>query len=409
MRFSITVLLLLLLSYQSSAQCQGGRYRDKIFPLVDIESDIVYGQNQTYADVTEELLVDVYQPVGDMVASRPLVIFAHGGYFLGGDKADDSVAPICADLAKMGYVTASISYRLGIPIQLPLDAPFMEAIMRAVHDMRASVRYFRKTVAEDGNPYNINPDEIYIGGVSAGGFITLHLAYMDEDEVPSTINTSNPGLGGGLEGLSGHAEYSSQVKGIISIAGAIGDTTWIEQGDLPAFLSHGSEDTVVPFGSDMLTLLGAFDVSEVDGSSSIHEKLNELEIENCFEIYWGQDHVPQQNLELYYDTTLSVVSNFLSHLVCPSIPLDCDYRTITASLDEDNLVEDLFLYPNPSNGIVILNESNARIIQVLDSFGKKVNVRISRNQLQTDELDAGVYLVEIEKKGRRFTEKLVVN
>jgi len=48
--------------------------------------------------------------------------------------------------------------------------------------------------------------------------------------------------------LSGHAEYSSQVKGIISIAGAIGDTTWIEQGDLPAFLSHGSEDTVVPFG-----------------------------------------------------------------------------------------------------------------------------------------------------------------
>jgi len=193
MRFFTGVLLFSLLSIELSAQCEGGRYRDKIFPLVDIESvplvdiesDIVYGQNQTYADVTEELLVDVYQPIGDTTTLRPLVIFAHGGYFLGGDKADESVAPICTDLAKMGYVTASISYRLGIPLQLPLDAPFMEAIMRAVHDMRASVRYFRKTVAEDGNPYRINPDEIYVGGVSAGGFITLHLAYMDEDELPS--------------------------------------------------------------------------------------------------------------------------------------------------------------------------------------------------------------------------------
>jgi len=409
MRFFTGVLLFSLLSIELSAQCEGGRYRDKIFPLVDIESDIVYGQNQTYADVTEELLVDVYQPIGDTTTLRPLVIFAHGGYFLGGDKADESVAPICTDLAKMGYVTASISYRLGIPLQLPLDAPFMEAIMRAVHDMRASVRYFRKTVAEDGNPYRINPDEIYVGGVSAGGFITLHLAYMDEDELPSTINTANPGLGGGLEGLSGHAEYSSQVKGIISIAGAIGDTTWIEQGDLPAFLSHGSEDTVVPFGSEMLTLIGLFDVSEVDGSSSIHAKMEELDIDNCFEIYWGQDHVPQQNLELYFDTTLSIVSNFLSHMVCPSVPLDCDYRTITASLSEEKLEEEVLLYPNPSSGIVYLAESNARIIGVYDSFGKRIGVRTSRNQLHTDELSAGVYIVEIEKNERRFTKKLVVN
>jgi len=65
----------------------------------------------------------------------------------------------------------------------------------------------------------------------------------------------------------------------------------------------------------LLTLIGLFDVSEVDGSSSIHAKMEELDIDNCFEIYWGQDHVPQQNLELYFDTTLSIVSNFLSHMV----------------------------------------------------------------------------------------------
>jgi len=329
MRRPLLILTLALLFINVlHSQCENGRYRNQLFPVVTTNSDIVYGQNLTYDGQTQDLLLDVYKPSGDIQTSRPLVIFAHGGYFVGGDKADESVKPICEELAKMGYVTASIGYRLGIPIQLPLDAPFMEAIMRAVHDMRAAVRFFRKSVDIDGNPYGIDPNEIYVGGVSAGGFISLHLAYLDEDEVPANINTSNPGLGGGLEGNSGNPGYSSEIKGIISIAGAIGDTLWIESGDVPAFLSHGSEDSVVPFGSDTLSLFGLFDVAEVDGSSSIHAKLNDLNIENCFEIYWGQDHVPQQDIEMYFDTTLSIVSNFLSHLICPATPLDCEYREL---------------------------------------------------------------------------------
>src|SRR5690606_13040221 len=107
------------------------------------------GQNQTHADVNEQLLLDVYMPSGDSETMRPLVIFAHGGYFLGGSKEGNDVVPICQDLARMGYVTASIDYRLGIPIQLPLDGPFMEAIMRGVQDMRAAIRFFRKSVAEN--------------------------------------------------------------------------------------------------------------------------------------------------------------------------------------------------------------------------------------------------------------------
>lgn len=399
----------MLVQVLSFAQCEDGRYRDKIFPMVDIQTDIAYGQNMTYAGENQELLLDVYKPTGDTETSRPLVIMAHGGYFLGGNKGDDSVAPICADLAKMGYVTASISYRLGVPVVMPLDAPFMEAIMRAVQDMRAAVRFFRKSVDQNGNPYGINPDEIYVGGVSAGGFIALHLAYLDEDEIPPIINTSNPGLGGGIEGSSGNPGYSSEPKAILSIAGAIGDMQWIEQGDMPAFLSHGSEDTVVPFGSDTLSLFGLFDIAEVDGSSSIADRMDDLNISHCFEIYWGQDHVPQQNLELYYDTTLSIVSNFLSHYVCPETPLDCEYRSILASVEEDDQEPDLIIYPNPSSTYVYLSNKDARILGMKDATGKNVDVQQSRSNIDIQGLKAGIYLVEIEKKGRRFTRKLVVN
>lgn len=193
-------ILMLFINLNFFAQCENGRYRDQIFPLISVTSDIAYGQNENFNGQVEMLKLDVYQPLEDTENLRPLVIFAHGGYFLGGDKADDTVVPLCDGLAKMGYVTSSIGYRLGIPLQFPLDAPFMEAIVRAVHDMRAAIRFFRKSAAEDGNPYGINPNEIYVGGVSAGGFVALHLAYLDEDEIPPIINFSNPGLGVGTKG-----------------------------------------------------------------------------------------------------------------------------------------------------------------------------------------------------------------
>ena len=100
----------------------------------------------------------------------------------------------------MGYVTASFSYRLGIDNLFDFQTSFVEAVWRGVHDSRAAVRYFRKSV-EMGNPYHIDPERIYLGGVSAGGFIAMHHAYVDEEsEIPTYIDESEPGLGGGLEG-----------------------------------------------------------------------------------------------------------------------------------------------------------------------------------------------------------------
>ena len=81
-----------------------GRYVEEIFDNVDVTT-------VTYSDV-HNLSMDIYQPVGDDVTNRPVIIFAHGGTFIFGSKNNSTVVELCERFAKRGYVTASINYRL---------------------------------------------------------------------------------------------------------------------------------------------------------------------------------------------------------------------------------------------------------------------------------------------------------
>ncbi len=375
MKHLYVISITMLMAFFTNAQCENGRYRDMIFTDYVSTENVEYGSNFLFNGDPEVLLMDVYEPENDTETARPLVIFAHGGFFIAGDKDGTEVKPACIDMAKMGYVTASINYRLGFPIQLELEQPMTEAVLRGVHDMKAAVRWFRKDVAENGNTFAIDPDEIYIAGVSAGGFIVLQHAYIDDlSELPGVIDFANPGLGGGIEGESGNAGYSSEIKAIVSIAGAISDSTYIESGDVPACLFHGTGDTVVPFDSDILVIAGTFPVTEVDGGNSVDQKLTELGITHCFEIYEGQGHVPSDGNDAYYDTTLSIMSNFISHFVC-DIELDCSYREIEVGIEETNLAEWVNIFPNPSEGtiqVVSTNNSTNIKLKIFDSTGRLV-------------------------------------
>ncbi|MFM9985127.1 MAG: alpha/beta hydrolase fold domain-containing protein [Flavobacteriales bacterium] len=389
---------LICTSFASKSQCESGRYRDIIFTELDIVNDVTYGNNLSYNGAAADLKMDVYMPSGDLEELRPLVIFLHGGFFVTGDKSGTEVVPACQDLAKMGYVTASINYRLGVTAQLELAQPMAEAVLRSVQDVKAAIRFFRKDVAENGNSYRVNTDQIFIAGVSAGGFATLHAAYMQDDEIAPIVDQSGNGLAGGAEGESGNPGYSSDFLGVISIAGAIGDTTWIEAGDKPACLAHGTGDTVVPFDSDMLIIGGFLEVSEVDGSNSIDQKLSELGVEHCFEIYEGQGHVPSDESTAYYDTTLSIISNFLSHFVC-AIDLDCSYREIAAGVELAPDFKPVLIYPNPAGDFATLHlpVASTGILQVFNTSGQLVfssNIKGELNpQLDLRNLPNGLYQV----------------
>jgi para-nitrobenzyl esterase len=398
--------LAFLPSVLAYGQCDGLRYREFIFSEVQQTSDLVYGRNANYEGDSLDLLLDVFEPVNDQEALRPLVIFAHGGFFLFGEKEGSEVVPACEDLAKMGYVSASINYRLGFPFTDPLSGPMTEAVMRGVQDMKAAIRYFRRTAAEDGNPWRINPDEIYIAGVSAGGYICLHLAYLDDEaELPDYLNLENPGLSGGLEGDSGNEGYSSEVNAIISIAGALGDSTWVKESDEPACLFHGDNDNTVPYGSDFQMILGVVPVIEVDGSASVSSRMDNLGLTHCFETYEGQDHVPSVNQEAYYDTTLSIITNFLSHFICES-EFDCAYREIAVNLDEQP-ISTLAIYPVPSSGIIYVNGIGPCELRILDYSGRVILTSAETDSIDISNLTQGVYMLEIITGHQRLFRRIV--
>ena len=97
-----------------------------------------------------DLHVDIFRPDNDSV--YPAVIMIHGGGWNSGDRSLQ--VPMAQRIAKAGYVTIPVEYRL-IP----------EALYPAgLHDIKTVVRWVRKNAKK----YGVDPDRIAVSGCSAG-------------------------------------------------------------------------------------------------------------------------------------------------------------------------------------------------------------------------------------------------
>ncbi|MFL5765751.1 MAG: alpha/beta hydrolase fold domain-containing protein [Bacteroidia bacterium] len=411
----------------ASAQCPGNRYHDFSFPITPIKTtNVTYGSNIKETGSPQTLLMDVYQPAADTATMpRALVIVAHGGSFIGGTKTGSDVVPLCNDLAKLGYVSASIEYRLGMnnfPFPGPDSADATAAVMRAVQDGRAAVRYFRKNARVGGNTYKIDTNNIFFMGVSAGGFIALQLAYLDQmSEFPTYVDTTQPGLSGGLEGISGNPGYSSDVKAIVNICGALGDTAWMHAGDEPVMSFHGTADQTVPYNSDTIVLSGFYPLLVVDGSWTVHQRANAVGIENCFETFEGADHTPEiaggtaATQAAYYDTIITETRNFLEHQVC-GVPLICTKNTSPIlGVHEIAADAEFNVYPNPSRSEATVDlaafKGNPVNIVLFDAMGRQVknvmDIRTDKYTLTRDQLPSGIYFMNILCDGKLYSKKVM--
>jgi para-nitrobenzyl esterase len=402
MKHSILVLTFLSLSFASQAQfdCSNGRYSTEVFSSVQLLSDITYGQATNVQGNSQSLELDLYLPQGDTSSSRPLLIMAHGGSFIGGNKTGTDVVPICQKFAKLGYVVASIEYRLGFGGFLPNEETATAAVFRATSDMKAAIRFFRKDAATS-NIYKINPDFIFAGGVSAGAFMALHAAYLDqESEVPASINLTEFG---GIEGNSGNPGYSSEIKAVVNLCGAIGDSAWINVGDVPCLSMHGTNDGTVPYGSDIITVLFV-PLLEVDGSASIHERMVNVGVPSTFISWPNADHVPFVSSLTYQESVFENMVPFLfDQLGCSSTGLD-DFASAS---------DQIRLYPNPSNDnfSVGLLSSSASILEIFDLSGRSVYSQELLNApstVSTAGLANGLYTVKLSSSEKSFWTKLVV-
>ncbi|REJ80528.1 MAG: T9SS C-terminal target domain-containing protein [Bacteroidetes bacterium] len=410
--FSVSLLLTLQASAQTVVNCSLPRYDQEIFSSVDISSNIVYGSAVDANGVTQTLTLDVYQPSGDTASQRPLIIWVHGGSFLSGTKNDVDVVALSTRFAKRGYVCASIKYRLGIPFPQN-ETNATKAVYRAMQDMRAAVRFFRKDAASV-NDYKIDSDMIFGGGSSAGAFTALHLAYLDEvSEIPSVIDTVQMG---NLEGSSGNPGYPSHISGVINLCGALGSKNYIKLGDAPLVSMHGPVDQTVPYGTDIIYLLGVFPLMQVDGSHTIHDHANTIGLQNSMYTYFGAGHVPYVSSSAYMDTTVKFVSNFLYGLMgCqPSDPNPLPNTFITTGIDflsNDNYAS---IYPNPADKeFRIESESIVYKAEVYALDGKLIHVENFQGEkkvsINSEKIASGNYMIRLHTEKGILRIKAIKN
>tara|TARA_Y100001970_G_scaffold290273_1_gene423332 strand:- start:27505 stop:28641 length:1137 start_codon:yes stop_codon:yes gene_type:complete len=288
MNFLILVILLLSTTYT-----QDIRYVDEVFSDVVKTEDVIYANSPDLPFIflfewnTQDidLDMDIYEPQGDTLTNRPLILFFHSGAFFSGNNELDDMVDLSIASAKRGYVAASVNYRLGLNVLSTYSGE--RAVYRGVQDASAAIRYFR----EHHELYNINPNKIFIWGSSAGSFIGLHLAYSEDDERPESTfgGNSDPDLGC-IDCVGNDFLHSSKPNAIVSCWGAIGDLNWIDpENNIPAIMFHGTSDLVVPYDSGLpFTINIALPV--VYGSNQIHDRLNLFNIENDAFIESGEPH-----------------------------------------------------------------------------------------------------------------------
>ena len=396
-------LLLATLCSTATAQfdCSNDRYYEQIFTDLEITMGVTYGENDqpTIFDpnATQVLELDVYEPMGDSTTQRPLIIWAFGGAFVAGSRLSPDIVELCTRFAKAGYVCASIDYRLTSELALVGDEhTATTAVLKATHDMRAAVRYLRNN-ALTTNDYGIDPNAIWVGGVSAGGFAALHLAYLDEvSEVPSVIAGDIASLGG-IEGNSGTPGVSSEVTGVLNLCGALAEKEWIVAGDPVLMSVHGTEDDVVPYGADLLTLFGIN--LELDGSAALHPHVESLGIPNAFTSFPGAGHTPfalGTDVPNYMDTTWWAARDFVYEQTC-----GYPFNVPEVPAIELAPTELLTAYPTPANesATIMIDPMSVGLVEVSDMNGKRVqadwNFVDGGISIDTRHLPNGMYVANI--------------
>ena len=217
-----------------------------------LETDVQYGEGGGIP-----LFLDIIRPAAASTKPRPAIVYVHGGGWWEGDRSSGYVPNLM--LAKLGFFTVTISYRLS---QL---APYPAQL----HDVRAAIRFLRA----NAKSFAIDPERIGVWGHSAGGHLSA-LAGLHAD-IPE------------LEGESGSPGYSSKVQAVVpmspptdftvewrnlegsalqdvgmnAVTQLLGGTTaekpelarlaspatLVAPGDAPSLILHGTMDDIVPF------------------------------------------------------------------------------------------------------------------------------------------------------------------
>ena len=397
--FVFAVLLTYLVNSQDGfAQC-GDRFREAVFTGVTATNNVVFSP-------TYNLKMNVYQPTGDTATMRPMIIMAHGGSFIGGTKDESTTVDFCRRFAKHGYVTVSIDYRLATLFDLLDSIKIMKEVVRAVQDMKTTIRYFHHDAAT-ANTYKIDTTQIFVGGESAGAILAVHLAYLNdltelEPYIVTAINAE-----GGIDGTGGYPQYGSQVRGVVNFCGAINKAQWIDAGETPIVSVHGNADGTVPYNhAEVFTGQYPINLVTVDGSGIIQQRANEVGVYNDLWTLEGQDHMAHASA-----ANIGQSETFVMEFLYPLIDCTNLYQAPAATAISTPTALRLGISPNPTTGIINLSfdEPNSQYqVQITDATGKIVAQGTNQTQYDLSQLPRGLYLAYVQNGVQKVVQKIIL-
>lgn len=418
-----TILLLLSLFVTTQivqAECQTDRYKEKIFDhLVEIK-DVKYGSNKNNTGALQDLYYDVYMPAPeeDTLQKRPVIVFLHGGSYVGGDKAFPMLRDMCREFASRGYVSVSVQYRIekssgGLDpiIQFADKSNWYKAIIRSTHDIKAAIRFLKKGATEDGNPYHIDTNNLTLYGSSAGAIGVLHTMFLDETDLLNNQWTWAVSDLGGFEGNTNeYYQYgtTNTVRNLILCSGAIADVAWIqEKSDMDVVAFHHTLDPSVPYGHGCFYTaachLGRFDGMKIY-APYLEQKGARIE---SYPVE-GIGHPADEVVPAY---VLEKAVNFMYASQCKYDTTVFSVPTGIASKKESELK----LFPNPNTGDFTLatkDISSNNILRIYTLNGQLYHEEYVRNPVQNIKFTApnGVYiLILTDDTGARKVSKLVLS
>ena len=510
---TIFTLMIGLMTFQSQAQER--RYVDPVFDDVEVSGLQFSGSNFTILGwifaaiqqvegntLRQPLAFQTYTPAGDSETARPLVIYLHTGNFFpfpqngscGGTIADSTNVEIATRLAKMGYVVASADYRLGWlpthPQELVRRFSLINGAYRGVQDVNTFIRYFKRSVEEAGNPFGIDPNKIVVWGQGTGGYLSLASAYLNEyneilatsdpnkfilptasGPIPMVIEAYNGNIDGTNDptfvdatynaisqlpigdtlSVPNHVGYDSEFQLAVNMGGALGDSTWVSEGEVPLISFHVDSDAFAPYNTNVLlvpTATGPQPVVEVSGSYDVQRSVDRLGLNDVFKTLnpdndpygadrgedfvglmtfsntpndtgapweWTDVNNPMLIAEdcnadpVVGRTYIDSIVGFYAPRACVALGLECFGGVSTTDLDASYLT----VAPNPAQSHINVT-SNKSDIQAIAVYGMDGKLVATRNNLNTrsvtierEGLPRGMYFIKASFEEGVSTQKVM--
>ena len=253
-RITVVLVLILCVLAMTWVWAQRQRVESPTAPKgVIVHRDLAYVTN-----AHERQKLDLYIP--DEGENLPLIIWIHGGAWLGGSK--ERYAPM--EYLKSGYAGASIGYRLSQHAIFPAQ----------IEDVKAAVRWIRA----NAETYRLDPNRFAAWGASAGGHLVAMLGTSGDitefevgenlgvsSQVQAVVNYLGPTdflqmdahrLSDGLVHDAPDSPESKLVGGPIQehedrVARA-NPITYVSKDDPPILIIHGDQDKLVPYHQSVL-------------------------------------------------------------------------------------------------------------------------------------------------------------